>query len=128
MSQSRLSDIKKNQKESLFLKEISKLFYQAALDDKKLQELYISRVQLSKDKGICFVFFFSPKGEADFNEKLHDLKLYKPSLRKAIASTIKGRYAPEIVFRYDNEFEKQSKLEELLDKIKEKDAELNSKQ
>lgn len=122
MSESRLSDIKKSQKESLLLREISTIFFQASLDDKNLQDAYISRVSLSDDKSVCYIFFYCPAGEDFFKEKLKILKLYKPSLRKAIAKTIKGRYVPELIFRYDNEFEKQRKIEDLLDKIKEEDS------
>lgn len=124
MSESRLSDIKKSQKESLLLREISTIFFQASLDDKNLQDAYISRVKLSDDKGVCYVFFYCPAGEEFFNEKLKILKLYKPSLRKAIAKTIKGRYVPELIFKYDNEFEKQRKIEDVLDKIKEEDSKI----
>jgi len=123
MNHSKLSDIKRSQKESLLLREISKLYFEASLDDKTLQEFQISRVKLSKDKGICFVFFYCSNGEDYFNEKLSTLKLYKPSLRSALAKTIKGRYVPDLVFKYDSEFEKQKKIEELLDKIKEEDLE-----
>lgn len=50
------------------------------------------------------------------------LKLYKPSLRKAL-SKLPSRYAPELIFKYDEELEKQMKLEELMDKVKEQDSE-----
>ncbi|MDR3647428.1 MAG: 30S ribosome-binding factor RbfA [Candidatus Babeliales bacterium] len=126
MSESRLSNIKKSQKESLLLREISTIFSRAAIDDKNLQDAYISRVKLSDDKGVCYIFFYCPEGEDFFNEKLKMLKLYKPSLRKAIAKTIKGRYVPELIFKYDNEFEKQRKIEDLLDKIKDEDSNIKS--
>lgn len=122
MTVSRLSDIKKSQKESLLLREISNLFFSAAIDEKSLQGVYISRVSLSSDKGVCYVYFYSPEGEEAFNEKLKTLKLYKPSLRKGIANKIKARYVPELIFKYDNEFEKQRKIEDLLDKIKDNDS------
>lgn len=118
MSESRSRDIKKGQKESLLFQEISSLFLKTSMDDPRLQGLFINRVELSPDKGHCSVYFYSFKGEEDFNEKLEILKLYKPSLRKALAQKIKGRYVPEIVFKYDKQFEKQQGIEDLFEKLK----------
>lgn len=117
MSES-VSQIKRSQKESLLFREISQLFMKTAMDDSRLRELCINRVKLSPDKGLCTVYFYTSKGEEYFNEVLSTLKLYKPSLRKALASTIKGRYVPELVFKFDTNFEKQCRIEELLDQIK----------
>ena len=118
MTNSRTSSIKLGQKKSLLLKEISELFLRAAMDDSRLQGLFINRVELSKDKGHCTVYFYSVKGKEDFELKLDALKLYKPSLRKALAQKIKGRYVPDLVFAYDEQLEKQLKVETLLEKLK----------
>jgi ribosome-binding factor A len=114
-----ISEIKKAQKESLLFKEISKLYMQASMDDPRLAGIFINRVKLSPDKGHCTVYFYTPEGEEHFNNVLEILKLYKPSLRKALATGIKARYTPEIVFKFDKTFEKQNRLEELLNTIKE---------
>lgn len=115
---SSISEIKKAKKESLLLKEISKLYMQTAMDDPRLQGVFINRVKLSSDKSHCTVYFYTAEGEEHFNEILEILKLYKPSLRKALAANIPSRYTPELVFKFDKTFEKQSRLEHLLDKIK----------
>jgi len=117
-TRSRLQDIKRGQKESLLFKEISALFMKAAIDDPNLAGLAINRVSLSDDKSMCTVYFYTAKGKEDFDQKLGFLKLYKPSLRKSIAKTIKGRYVPEIKFAFDEQFEKQQKVEELFEKLK----------
>lgn len=118
------SAIKRAQKESLFLREISHLFLKASMDDKRLQGLHVNRVTLSPDKGWCSVYFYSPEGKAFFEEALPTLVLYKPSLRQALAQKIRGRYVPELVFKYDDQYEKQLQLEHLFEKIKEEDAHL----
>lgn len=118
---SRISDIKRAQKESLLLRKISHLYQRAAQDDKRLQDLFISRVELSKDKSICDVYFYTSKGKEYFDEKLEVLKLYKPSLRKALASVLSSRYVPDLRFKFDSKFEKQIKIEELIEKVKEED-------
>ena len=97
---------------------------QAGLDDPKLQTVTINRVKLSPDKGVCTVFFYIPEGEETFTKKiLPILTQYKPSLRKALASRVRSRYTPELVFAFDKQFEKQLRLEELIEQVKEKDKE-----
>jgi ribosome-binding factor A len=115
---SSVSSIKRAQKESLFFREISKLFSQTALDDNRLRDVSVNRVQLSPDKGSCTVFFYTAEGEEHFNQILPILVLYKPSLRKALASTIKSRYTPEIIFKFDKHFEKQQRIEHLIEQVK----------
>ncbi len=114
------SAIKRAQKESLLFRVISQLFLQATLDDPRLQGIFVNRVQLSTDKSSCTVFFYTAKGEEGFNELRKHLLLYKPSLRKAIAASIPGRYTPELVFKFDTQFEKLQRIEELLEEVKKK--------
>ena len=120
MNNKRVSDIKRSQKEALFLRTISNLFLQATLDDAQLRGFCINRVMLSPDKGHCYVFFATIGGVEEFNEKLNRLKLYKPSLRAALAKEINGRYTPEITFKFDAAQEKTNRVEELLEELKRK--------
>jgi hypothetical protein len=73
---------------------------------------------LSPDKGHCYVFFATIGGVEEFNEKLNRLKLYKPSLRAALAKEINGRYTPDITFKFDAAQEKTNRVEELLRRFK----------
>ena len=118
MFKKQLQEIKKAQKESLLLRELSKLFLQLMLDDKELEGLTISKVKLSADKSICTVFFYTQAGPEDFEKRLVRLKLYKPSLRKALSQTLALRHTPDLIFKYDKQIEKQHKIEKLLEKIK----------
>lgn len=121
MVRSSVSDIKRAQKESALLKIISNLFLVTIRDDSRIQDIFVNRVELSPDKGSCYVYFYSVKGEAYFKEMLEILKLYKPSLRKAIATTMQSRYTPELIFKFDVQFEKTLKIEQLIDKVKGED-------
>jgi ribosome-binding factor A len=118
MTQSTVKTIKQAKKTALLFRELSQLFMRLTMDEPRLENLFISRVEMSRDGGICFILFYTPDGEKKFNEQLPILILYKPSLRKALSQQIAGRYTPELVFKFDDKFEKQSKLEALLDKIK----------
>ncbi len=118
---SSVSAIKRAQKESLLFREIAQLFLEATLDDSRLQGVVVNRVQLSPDKGLCTVLFYTPQGEDYFNTVLPILTLYKPSLRKALARSIAARYTPELVFKFDKAYEKQQRIEELLEQVKTKE-------
>ncbi|OGB83159.1 hypothetical protein A3F66_00145 [candidate division TM6 bacterium RIFCSPHIGHO2_12_FULL_32_22] len=121
MSFSRLSDIKRNQKESLIFRVISDLYLQASLEDKNLIGLIPTRASLSSDKSKCFIMFYDPDGLEAFKKKLEILKLYKPSIRAALAKKIKSRYVPDLAFKFDEQFEKEQKIHEILDKVKKED-------
>ena len=116
------SDIKRARKEAQFFKMLSQIFMQIVCDDSRLQGMFINRVVLSPSYGTCNIFFYLPEGESAFREKLAILKLYKPSMRKAISSLIAGRYTPELMFKYDQQFEKQQKIESILDSLQEEDV------
>lgn len=118
---SRLRDIKRNQKESLIFRIVSGLYMQASMEDKDVAGLMPTRASLSSDKSGCIIMFYDPSGIDSFKQKLERLKLYKPSIRKALADEMKSRYVPEIKFVFDAQFEKEQKINELLDKVKEED-------
>lgn len=109
--------IRKARKEAQYLRVISTLFTAQAVEDKRLRNVFINRVELSADGGLCYVFFYSDQGETYFKEVLPHLILYKPSLRAALAQEIRGRYTPDILFRFDEQFEKQQKIEQLIDRV-----------
>ena len=111
-------EIRKAQKESYFYQEISKLFLQITMDESRLSGLFINRVHLSPDGGTCVVLFLAANGRAEFEEKLPILVLYKPSMRTALAKTSRGRYTPNLIFRYDEDHEKVEKINRLLDTLK----------
>ncbi|HSC25395.1 MAG TPA: ribosome-binding factor A [Candidatus Babeliales bacterium] len=111
-------EIKKAQKESYFYREISNFFLQITLDEPRLTGLYINKISLSSDGGSCTVLFLASHGKTEFEEKLPILILYKPSLRSALAKTSHGRYTPNLIFRYDESYEKTEKINLLIDRLK----------
>ena len=115
-----VSDIKRSQKESLLFREVASLFLQLTLDNPILSGLSITRTQLSSDKSVCKILFYHPEGKAKFDELLEVLKLYRPSVRKALADRVRFRYVPEILFKFDAEYSKQVRIDELFEKLKNK--------
>lgn len=118
-----LADIKRAQKESLLLRELSSYYVRIAMDDKRLDGITLNRVQLSRDKSTCNLFFFTPLGKEDFDKRLPFLIIYKPSMRKALAQSINARYTPQLVFKYDASFEKHLEIDALFESIKDKEQE-----
>lgn len=121
----RSQEIRIAKKESLLFQEFSKLFLRITQETSELAPLVISRVKLSRDKGVCTIYFYTVGGEEAFNSLLQTLVLYKPSLRKGLSQAIPSRYVPNLVFKYDTLFEKQKVLEDALNEIS---AELSKKE
>lgn len=115
---SHVAQIKRSQKESLLLRELSKMLHQLSLDDKELHSLTINRVELSRDKSICTVYFYDAIGAELFQEKLSKLVLYKPAMRKKLASILQSKYVPNIKFMFDDQFETTQRVETLIDVAK----------
>jgi ribosome-binding factor A len=113
-----IQSIKKSQKESLLYKAISNLIAATTRDDNRLGGMMVNRVKLSDDKSVCTVFFYTVGGLPEFEQKLPFLLLYKSSLRRALAKSIASRYTPELIFKFDDQFEKQQRIENILEKIK----------
>jgi ribosome-binding factor A len=116
------SSVKRAQKESLLQQVFGTFLLQLVLDDKRLQGLYLRRVKLSADKSVCTLFFYAQDGLEGFNERLRTLLLYKASLRKALADTVPSRYVPQLIFKFDNLYEKQQRIDQLLQKIKDEEV------
>ena len=128
MDRSNVSRIKKERKKSLFLRHISELIQALSLEDEVVAKVFVTRVELSADTGICYVYFSSyPDGtqrsiKEIFEEALEKLKLYRPSMRKALAKTLHGRYVPNLTFLFDEEREKVERINELLEKVQNENA------
>jgi len=118
MTNPRIREIKHAQKESMLLQEIGQLFIQISQDEPKLQGLFLTRVNLSPDKGKCTIYFHALGGLKEFEEKRPILVLYKGSLRKALSQIIYGRYTPNLRFAYDHILDKQRHVEDLIDTLK----------
>lgn len=114
----RVSEIKRAQKESLLFRELSGLFMKIVMEQPALQLLTLTHVKLSQDKGACSIYFYANGGRQAFEDSMSTLILYKPSMRKALSQSIPGRYTPELIFRFDEQFEKQQRMEKILDTIK----------
>ncbi len=121
MTKSNVSDIKKERRKSLFLREMTLLIRELAERESVVGDIYVSHIDISPNSGVCYVYFstFKEPGQEVFDNALQILKLYKPSLRKVFAQRVQTRYAPELVFLYDKAKEKERRINDLLNKVHE---------
>lgn len=108
--------VKRAQKEALYLRTIANLFREAAAEDSNLRGISVERVQISPDGSMCTVFFFMTDTHS-VEEKINYLKLYKPSLRRAFAKELNQRRTPDFIFKYDKQFAKAERINQLLDSL-----------
>jgi len=128
MKKSGVFQIKRDRKKSFILKEVSSLFHKISIDEPRLINLFITRIELSRDGGICYVYFSTHTTEDAFYEGLDILKLYKPSMRKALAEAMHSRYVPNLVFKYDSSKEKERRVTSLLNEIQQEAGAQEDKQ
>lgn len=119
MTASKLHDIKREKKKSLFFRELSQIINLIANEEEAAQKVYVTKVDFSEDYGILYVYLTTVESfsEEVFDKALNILKLYKPSIRKEIATRLNPRYTPDIIFLYDKHKEKQDRINALLDQV-----------
>lgn len=125
MHNPRTSLIKREQRKSFLIRELSTMLHNLCEDEPTFSTLFISRIDLSDDGGICYVYLATlpteiiTNPEEHFKSLLPQLKFYKPSMRKALAGVLQKRYTPDIKFMFDNKFEKVDNINRLLNKVQE---------
>lgn len=122
---SKLSSIKTAQKESVILRILGVLFEEAVRESLALQGWYVTRAELSPGKTVVNIYVYSEDGESIFKDILEKIKIYKPSMRKALATELQKRYTPDIVFAFDEQLKRTLHMERLLDRVKEESKDVN---
>lgn len=124
MYKSTTADVKRERKKSLYLRELSLYIDSIAEEQPAVREVYLSRLELSADGGMCYLYFATivpidadSVAEERFKAALDVLKLYKPSMRKALAHGLQARYTPDLYFMFDEKREKLDRINALLDQV-----------
>ncbi len=136
MIKSNSRNVKREQKKVLLFREICSFVNNVAEEQPAVRLVYVTKVDLSADTGICYIFFgaYGPIGQqpdvhtvsedndetfkkASYKEALEFLKLYKASMRRALAQKLQWRYVPDLVFVYDDKKDKVDRIESILDKV-----------
>ena len=117
-SQAQSPSIRREQKKKALFRMLSSLIQTIACDDAALNSLFVSRVELSDDGSMCYIYFSTYTTQEAFETMLPKLILYKPSMRAALAKEFQSRYTPDLIFYYDKIKDKERAIHELLDQVK----------
>ena len=134
MSRTRAQEVRRSQKKSFYIQQLSDFIMQIAYDEPAVLKVFLTRVELSSDGGICYIYFSAygansaEAREEAFNEACGRLILYKPSLRKALAQSMHSRYVPQLRFMFDEKREKEMRINDLLLKVGDELAEIDAKE
>jgi ribosome-binding factor A len=114
---SELKKRRREQKTTLVYHALASILQKLSLDEPALAKVYVTKVKMSGDYKICYVYFSTYGPKEDFDAALAILKLYKPSMRKVLATQVGGRYTSDLIFQYDTVKEKERRVQELLDEV-----------
>ena len=117
-SQAQSPSIRREQKKKALFRMLSSLMQNIGSDDQALNSLFVSRVEMSDDGSMCYVYFSTFTTQEVFEAMLPKLILYKPSMRAALAKEFQTRYTPDLIFYYDKIKDKERAIHELLDSVK----------
>jgi ribosome-binding factor A len=87
------------------------------IQDPRLKDLSITRVEVSEDLSIARIFFSIIGDHSNIKLAKKGLMQAKGFLRSHIAKTINLRFTPDLDFRYDDIGEKVAELEEIFQEI-----------
>ncbi|MBM3249268.1 MAG: 30S ribosome-binding factor RbfA [Candidatus Omnitrophica bacterium] len=93
------------------------------LKDPRLGFVTVTRVEMAPDLRIAKIYFSVLGKPEDFKKTKDALDSALGYIRMLIAERINLRFAPEIIFYEDHSSEYSVRIQEVLDKIKEDDAE-----
>ena len=87
------------------------------LSDSRLQFLTITKVELTNDFSRAKIFWdtYDSNKKGDIQEAL---KRVKGRIRTQLSINLKMRQAPEVLLFYDNQFEEEQKIDEILESEK----------
>tara|TARA_Y100001970_G_C13845642_1_gene656694 strand:- start:64 stop:462 length:399 start_codon:yes stop_codon:yes gene_type:complete len=113
---------------SLLKKEIT-LIMQSDLENDLLRSNFIniSKIDLTKDLQFCKIYISSTANESIRKEIVDNLNLTKNFIRHTLGQRIDMRRVPEIVFKDDQVFEKGLSVLKLLEELKNKTPNQDSK-
>jgi len=115
-----MNDSRRQRRVSSLIKEaLGKIVIQD-VQDSASGLITITRVEVSADLKTARVYL-SSYGEVDRNQLLESLEKRKGHLRKALASAIKLKYNPSLIFALDKTPEYEDRIDKLIQQSKKDD-------
>ena len=113
---------------SLLKKEITLILHNDLANDLLKNHFFnISKIDLTGDLQNCKVYISSSAKEKVRKEIVENLNLAKSFIRHTLSQRIEIRRVPEIIFKEDTEMEKGLSVLKLLDELKNKSQDHDSK-
>lgn len=116
--------VRLKQRESVLLHAVGDIFVHLQKEIKELVYVFPNRIDLSADGSLAKIYLYSTNGSDFVSRIVGQLIFYRSSIRKSIGSMVAFRVVPEILFLYDNAYEKEQKLQHFIDKVRENDKNL----
>lgn len=112
-----MNEIKLKRLESLAQRELSLWVLNRSKDD-ALKEVSITAIEITNDLSYMTIYYnlYSKDKKDEFAQILEKRK---PEIRAYLASKIKARKMPELIFKYDVSIDYGNHIENLIKKIKE---------
>jgi ribosome-binding factor A len=110
-------NVKKLQKESNILKNVSSLILELGSELPLLNKVSFTRVVLSDDKSLAKVFVYSSFGKDLALDFIKSLIPYIPSIKTSLSRVSDFRRVPNLRFLYDCQYEKVQYIESLIDSV-----------
>lgn len=112
---------KKEKYEERLLNEINSLF-RTAIKDSRLQRVSITKVELSPDYGYATVSWDTFDSHTRGDAKAA-IEAATGKIRTELAKVLEVRHVPSLSFVYDNQFEEEKKIMDLLSREADSDDE-----
>ena len=126
MAKKNTNNFKKEKYEERLLNEINGLL-RAGTNDGRLARVSITKVELSPDYGYATVswdtFDSGTRGDAKAA-----IEAATGRIRSELAKVLEVRHVPSLTFVYDNQFEEEKKIMDLITASKDKNASENSEE
>ena len=110
-----MANLKLKRLESLAQRELSLWLLNQSKND-SLKEISVTEIRITNDLSYMYIYYTVFKQERlDFYQEL--LEEYKILIRKTLASKIKARKMPELIFKYDESLNNGNRIEEIIDNL-----------
>jgi len=124
MAKAKTNNFKKQKYEERLLNEINGLL-RSGISDDRLRRVSITKVELSPDYGYATISWDTYDAGTRGDAKVA-IEACKGHIRSELAKVLEVRHVPSLSFVYDNQFEEEKKIMDLINRENQKPDDNNS--